>query len=78
PIACITALLPYLLTHLYPTPVRFTCVGLSFNLADGIIGGFTPAIALYLLRYSANQAAFCLFILLCAIVSLFSYWKIKE
>lgn len=78
PITCITAFLPYLLAHLFATPVRFTGVSLTFNLADGIIGGFTPAIALFLLEFTKNQAAFCWFILACAIVSLFSYFKIKE
>jgi hypothetical protein len=51
---------------------------MSFNLADGIIGGFTPAIALFLFYLTGNQAGFCWFILLCSIVSLISYFKIKE
>jgi len=78
PITCITALLPNLLANLFPTPVRFTCVGLSFNFADGIVGGFTPAIAFCLLQFTSDQAAFTWFILLCALVSLFAYLKIKE
>lgn len=78
PITCITALIPYLLTHLFPTSVRFTCVGLSFNLADGIIGGFTPAISLFLLQLTGSQAAFCLYILLTGVVSLAAYTQIKE
>jgi MHS family proline/betaine transporter-like MFS transporter len=78
PITCITALLPYILTNLFTTSVRFTCVGMSFNLADGIIGGFTPAIALFLFHLTGSQAGFCWFILLCSIVSLISYFKIKE
>lgn len=78
PITCITALLPYLLTHLFPTNVRFTGVALSFNIADGIIGGFTPAIGLFLFRQTGSQAAFLWFILLCGIVSLISFLRIKE
>ncbi len=78
PITCITALLPFILTNLFTTSVRFTCVGMSFNLADGIIGGFTPAIALFLFHLTGSQAGFCWFILLCSIVSLISYFKIKE
>ncbi len=42
PITCITAYLPYLLSNLFHSSVRFTGVSLTFNLADGIIGGFTP------------------------------------
>jgi MHS family proline/betaine transporter-like MFS transporter len=78
PITCITALLPFILTNLFTTSVRFTCVGMSFNLADGIVGGFTPAIALFLFHLTGSQAGFCWFILLCSIVSLISYFKIKE
>ncbi|MBI3258989.1 MAG: MFS transporter [Ignavibacteriae bacterium] len=78
PITCITALVPFLLLRLFPAPVRFTGVGLTFNLADGFIGGFTPAIAILLTHYTNNQGAFCWFILTCAIISLVSYFKIKE
>jgi Major Facilitator Superfamily. len=78
PIACMTALLVYRITDLFPPAVRYTGVGLAFNLSDGIIGGFTPAISLILLEYTKNQAGFCLFILLCAVVSLASYLTIKE
>jgi len=78
PITCISALIPFVLLHLFSAPVRFTGVGLAFNLADGIIGGFTPAIAIFLTQYMNHQAAFCWFILICAIISLISYFKIKE
>lgn len=73
PITLFTTFIGYLLAHLYPAPVRFTAVGLSFNFADGIVGGFSPAIALILLRMTGNQAAFCWFILVCALVSLVSF-----
>ncbi len=78
PITCIIALLPYFLTNLFTTTCRFTCVGVSLNLADGIIGGFTPAIALMLFHMTGNQAAFCWYILVCALISLVSYFYIKE
>ncbi len=75
---CITALITYRFMHLFRTSVRFTGSALSFNLADGIIGGFTPAISLFLVQYSGNQGAFCWFILASAIVSLLAYFKIKD
>ena len=78
PITCITALIPFLLLRLFRAQIRFTGVGLTFNLADGFIGGFTPAIGILLTRYTNNQAAFCWFILACAIISLISYFRIKE
>lgn len=78
PITCMTALLPNLLNSLFPTSVRFRGMSLSFNLADGMIGGLTPAIALTLFRLTGNETSFCWFILLCAVISLISYFKIRE
>jgi MHS family proline/betaine transporter-like MFS transporter len=78
PIACMAALLVYQITHLFSPSIRYTGVGLAFNLADGIVGGFTPAISLLLLEYTHNQGAFCWFILICAIASLTAYSKIKR
>ncbi len=75
---CITALLPYLLTDLFPTNVRFTCVGVSFNIVDSIVGGFTPVTALYLLGYTHKESSFNLIILVSAIISLCSYFYIKN
>ena len=70
PITCITGLLGYVYARLFPAKIRFTGIGLSFNLADGIIGGFTPAISLALLKWTGNQSAFCWYILGTGIVSL--------
>lgn len=79
PLACITALIAYQVGNLFPDQVRFTGTGVSINLADGIIGGFTPAIALLLLQFTGSQSAFCWYIFLCAIISLTSYiYAIKD
>ncbi len=78
PVTCITALIPYLITHLYAPKIRFTGVGLSFNLADGLVGGFTPAIAIGITLLTNTQAGFCWFILVCSVVSLLAYLKIRE
>ncbi|MEI8300751.1 MAG: MFS transporter [Chlamydiota bacterium] len=73
---CISALIPYILCDLFPTYVRFTCTAFSFNLVDALIGGFTPTIALCLLRFTGNQNSFCWFLLLCALISLIAYCQI--
>ncbi len=78
PISCITALIAYLLGNLFPPQVRFTGVGVSVNLADGIVGGFTPAIALLLLQFTGQPTAFCWYILACAVVSLIAYTKVLK
>lgn len=78
PVTCITALIPWLLASIFPTRIRFTGVSLAFNLADGLAGGFTPAIALFLSKLTGDQGSFCLYILICSIISFISYFKIKE
>lgn len=55
---CITALIPYLLINLFSTRMRFTGVGLSFNFADGFIGGCTPTISLFLLILLSSAGIF--------------------
>ena len=74
----LSALIPYLLSDLFPTHARFTCVGISFNVVDALIGGFTPVVALYLLHLTGQQGAFCWFLLFCALLSLGSYLAMKE
>lgn len=76
--SCITALLPYALCSLFETPFRFTCFGFGFNIADGIIGGFSPAIALFLLNLTGNKVSFVWIILTCALISLCSFFTINE
>lgn len=75
PISCISALIGYLLANLFPAKVRFTGTGITVNLADGIIGGFSPAVAILLLELIGMQSAFCWYILVCAAVSLVSYFQ---
>ena len=78
PLTCITALLAYRYAVLFSTSIRYTGIAFSFNIADGIIGGFTPAIALLLFSLTSNKATLCWFILLCSCISLISFVKIKE
>ncbi len=79
PISCITALIAFQIGNLFPDNVRFTGVGVSVNLADGIIGGFTPAISLLLVMLTKNEASFFWFLFVCALISLISYiFEIKD
>jgi len=77
-LTCITALMPFLLTNLFTTSVRFTCLGFTFNVADGVVGGLSPLVALFLTNITGNKGAFCFIILACSIVSLYSYFTIQE
>jgi MHS family proline/betaine transporter-like MFS transporter len=76
--AALTALLPYQFASLFPTPVRYTCVGISYNIVDGILGGASPVIALYLLDRMNSQAACYWMLFFCALISLASYFSIDE
>lgn len=74
------ALLPSLITDLYPTPVRFTCIGFSFNVCDSVIGGITPLLGVLLVQMTGNLASFIIIYPVAAIIFLIalSFVKIKE
>lgn len=78
PIAGITALLAYQLANLFGPAIRYRGLSLSFNLSDGLFGGFAPAISLILTQYLQDDAAFCWFLLFCSALSLFFYLRIKD
>jgi hypothetical protein len=69
--------LPSLLTEFYPTPVRFTCLGLGFNVCDGVIGGFVSLLGIYLVRTFDNPAAFIVIYPISAIIFLMTLPFIK-
>jgi MFS transporter, MHS family, proline/betaine transporter len=75
PISCISALIGYIIANLFPAQVRFTGSGITFNISDGIIGGFAPAIGILLFELTDLQSGFCWYILVCASISLISYAK---
>lgn len=75
---CLTALIPYRLADLFHTPIRFTCVGLSYNIVDGIFGGFSPVLALYLLKKTGSFSSFCWILLITALISMASFFTIHE
>jgi len=69
----LSTLIPFLLPDLFPTRVRFTCVGVSFNLADATLGSFTPVISMYLVHFTGRQESFCWYLLFCSLLSLAAY-----
>lgn len=77
-ITCITALIPYIFCDLFPTYARFTCVAVSFNIVDAIIGGFTPVASLYLFYLTNSKTSFCWILLVVSLVSLYSYLKMPS
>ena len=64
------ALLPSLIADLFPTKVRYTCIGLSFNVCDSIIGGVTPLLAYLLMQRVGGPASFVILLLFSGIIFL--------
>ena len=72
------ALLPSLLTDLFPTAARYTAIGLSFNMCDGLLGGIAPFLALYVVNKTHNPASFVLFFIAATILSLIALPFVEE
>ncbi len=72
------ASVPILFCDLFPTPIRASGVGISYNLAAGFIGGLTPVTVFYLTsRFNwPNLGAF--FLIAAAIISLIVLANIKK
>lgn len=76
-VACLTALWPYFLSHLFPTRIRYTCVGLSFNIGDGVIGGLSSLFILYFISIENIFTFFTWTAAVSCIISIASCLKIK-
>jgi len=74
---CTSALIPYIVADLFTTHDRFTCSAVSFNLADAVLGGFTPIAAIWLLNATQTRASFVWILLFTAILSLIGYLRLK-
>lgn len=72
------ALLPSVLSALFPTAVRYTCLGFCFNVCDSIIGGLTPILAISLIKFTGNSGSFVSLFALSAIISLVTMLLIKD
>jgi MFS family permease len=63
------AMVPFL-TEIMPTAVRTTGFSLAYSLATAVFGGFTPAIATWLIEQTGNKAAPAAWLSIAAAVSL--------
>lgn len=70
--------LPSFIAGLFPTAVRFTCIGFSFNITDGVIGGFVPNIGDWLTKVTGKPASFIFLFPLTAIIFLICLKFIKK
>ncbi len=63
------AMIPFL-TEIMPVEVRTAAFSLAYSLATAVFGGFTPAIATYLIEHTGNKASPAIWLSLAAGVSL--------
>jgi metabolite-proton symporter len=63
------AMIPFL-AEMMPVEVRTAAFSLAFSLATAIFGGFTPAVATYLIEVTGNRAAPAMWLSLAAGISL--------
>jgi MHS family citrate/tricarballylate:H+ symporter-like MFS transporter len=67
-----------LLTEIMPREVRTTAFSFAFVTATAVFGGFTPAIATYLIEMTGNRAAPSLWLSLAAVISFLAAYAIPR
>jgi MHS family proline/betaine transporter-like MFS transporter len=72
------SLLPSFIAELFPTRVRFTCLGFSINISEGVIGGATPFIGVFLTQITSDPVAFIWLLPISGIVFLITLRFIKN
>ncbi|MCH9613943.1 MAG: Fosfomycin resistance protein AbaF [Chlamydiia bacterium] len=72
------SLLPAVLADLFPTSVRFTCVGFSFNLCDSLVGGIIPMLGVFIFHVLDNTASFIVLLPVTAVVFIVAYSFINK
>ncbi|MCH9632635.1 MAG: Fosfomycin resistance protein AbaF [Chlamydiae bacterium] len=77
PIAGLSATYPYWVAYIYQPKYRYTALGLAFNFAS-LIGSLSPAIAIFMLEKSRKNGEFSLFVLVCAVISIFAFLLFKK
>lgn len=74
----ISALIPTMLAEIFPTAVRNSGTGLSYNIALAIFGGTAPVVALTLIQVSGSNFAPAYYLIISALISLVALYFVKE
>lgn len=77
-LSALMALLPYRFAVLFPTRVRFTGIGISFNLVDGVLGSLSTVLAFYFMNKYNSLLPCYLILFVCAIISLLALFSLNE
>lgn len=69
---------PALFVELFPSDDRLTGYSISFNLGTGIVGGTTPMLATWLIKYSGQPLAPSGLLIVVAIVAVFTLFWMRD
>jgi MFS transporter, MHS family, proline/betaine transporter len=70
--------LPVFMVEAAPLPVRCTAVALGYNITFGVIGGFTPLVAAWLVDRSGDEIAPAFLIMAAAAVTFLTVLRFRE
>lgn len=76
-VALIQGPMPALLVEMFPTRLRYTGVGICYNLCLALFGGTSPLISTWLIQRTGNLAAPALYLSLLALLSLIGLCTIR-
>ncbi|MBN2689017.1 MAG: MFS transporter [Gammaproteobacteria bacterium] len=68
--ACINGVVTVTMAEMFPTVVRYTGIGIAYNIALAVFGSTAPLIAEYVVNYFHSQYAVSLYLGICGILSL--------
>lgn len=71
------AVFPQYLAELFPPPVRFSCVGLSYNLSSSMMGGITPYLSFFLINATGIATMPAAVLLVVGFISLWAIGQCK-
>jgi MHS family proline/betaine transporter-like MFS transporter len=66
------------LTELFPTRVRYSGVGIAFNIAGALVGGSAPFIATWLIQQTGNKSSPAYFLMAIGAVTLLTLFTVPE
>jgi MHS family proline/betaine transporter-like MFS transporter len=69
---------PAALVEMFPTNVRYSALGVSYNIAVAAFGGTAPFIATYLISQTGSNLAPTFYLIVAAVITLFFVSRMKE
>lgn len=69
---------PAALVEMFPTNVRYSALGVSYNLAVALFGGTAPFIATYLISATGSSLSPVIYVVVAAVITLIFVIRMKE